>query len=168
MEETEIHLMTLPTDIDLLGHMNNGRYLSLMDLGRINLISRSGFFKRFAKFNLYAVVASEAIRFKKSLKLFQSFTLKTKIIGWDDKFIYIRHIFTANAEIYTISIVKLRILKKNPRTTLAPADVFKLGDIQKRSPVIPDWVTKWNESDQAMYSEIMNENKERNLDVNKF
>ena len=29
-----IRLTTLPTDIDILRHMNNGRYLSLFDLGR--------------------------------------------------------------------------------------------------------------------------------------
>ncbi|HCU78225.1 MAG TPA: 4-hydroxybenzoyl-CoA thioesterase, partial [Microbacterium sp.] len=29
-----IRLTTLPTDIDILRHVNNGRYLSLFDLGR--------------------------------------------------------------------------------------------------------------------------------------
>ena len=37
-----IRLRTLPTDIDLLGHMNNGRYASLFDLGRFDLLTRTG------------------------------------------------------------------------------------------------------------------------------
>ena len=35
---SRIRLTTLPTDIDLLRHMNNGRYLSLFDLGRWDLL----------------------------------------------------------------------------------------------------------------------------------
>ena len=37
-----IRVTTLPTDIDLLRHMNNGRYLSLFDLGRWDLLVRTG------------------------------------------------------------------------------------------------------------------------------
>ncbi|MBN9173553.1 MAG: 4-hydroxybenzoyl-CoA thioesterase, partial [Microbacterium sp.] len=36
-----IRLTTLPTDIDILMHMNNGRYLSLFDLGRWDLLVRT-------------------------------------------------------------------------------------------------------------------------------
>ncbi len=36
----------LPTDLDVLGHMNNGVYLSIMDLGRMDLLQRSGIWSR--------------------------------------------------------------------------------------------------------------------------
>jgi len=36
----------LPTDLDVLGHMNNGVYLSIMDLGRMDLLQRSGVWSR--------------------------------------------------------------------------------------------------------------------------
>ena len=39
-----IRLTTLPTDLDILRHMNNGRYLSLFDLGRWDLLIRTGLF----------------------------------------------------------------------------------------------------------------------------
>ena len=32
-EVGRVRLTTLPTDLDILRHMNNGRYLSLFDLG---------------------------------------------------------------------------------------------------------------------------------------
>lgn len=31
-----------PTDLDILRHVNNGVYLSLMDLARVDLLSRAG------------------------------------------------------------------------------------------------------------------------------
>src|SRR5690606_21299243 len=43
-EVGRIRLTTLPSDIDLLRHMNNGRYLSLFDLGRWDLLTRTGLF----------------------------------------------------------------------------------------------------------------------------
>ena len=33
-------MRVLPNDLDLLWHMNNGRYLSLMDQGRVDLMVR--------------------------------------------------------------------------------------------------------------------------------
>ena len=33
-----IRLRVLPTDLDVLGHMNNGVYLSIFDLGRFDLL----------------------------------------------------------------------------------------------------------------------------------
>ncbi len=36
-------MRVLPNDLDVQMHMNNGRYLSIMDLGRLDLIVRLGF-----------------------------------------------------------------------------------------------------------------------------
>ena len=35
-----------PSDLDTLWHMNNGKYLSIMDLGRMDLMMRSGTWSR--------------------------------------------------------------------------------------------------------------------------
>ena len=37
-----LHLRVWPNDLDLSMHMNNGRYLTLMDLGRIDLMLGMG------------------------------------------------------------------------------------------------------------------------------
>src|SRR5699024_7008731 len=56
---SRIRLTTLPTDIDVLRHMNNGRYLSLFDLGRWDMTTRTGLGDAFRDHGWYAVVASE-------------------------------------------------------------------------------------------------------------
>ena len=48
-----------PTDLDLLGHMNNGRYLTIMDLARLDLMTRSGFWARLRRRGWYPVVAGQ-------------------------------------------------------------------------------------------------------------
>jgi hypothetical protein len=68
---------TLPTDIDLLMHMNNGRYASLFDLGRFDLLIRTGIWDAMNARDWYAVVASESVTFRKSLELWQRFTVES-------------------------------------------------------------------------------------------
>ena len=83
-DEGSTTFCVLFTDVDVLLHMNNGRYFSLMDLARINFMIRNKAFYTLKKHRIYPVVASEMIRFKKSLNLFQYFQLTTRIIGWDE------------------------------------------------------------------------------------
>ena len=42
LEESRISFRVLPNDCDINGHLNNGRYLSFMDLGRLHLVAQIG------------------------------------------------------------------------------------------------------------------------------
>lgn len=42
LDTSVLKMRTWPGDLDINFHMNNGRYLTLMDLGRFNLTIRSG------------------------------------------------------------------------------------------------------------------------------
>ncbi|MGL4397002.1 MAG: acyl-CoA thioesterase, partial [Hyphomicrobium sp.] len=54
-----------PNDLDLMRHMNNGRYLTLMDLGRTDLMLCSGLW-RVALANKWTPIASAVvIRFRR-------------------------------------------------------------------------------------------------------
>jgi acyl-CoA thioesterase FadM len=41
----EMRLRVLPNDIDVNGHMNNGRYMTIIDLALIEYFTRLGFLK---------------------------------------------------------------------------------------------------------------------------
>jgi YbgC/YbaW family acyl-CoA thioester hydrolase len=73
------------TDLDLLMHMNNGKYFSLMDLARLDMMIRCGAAKVLKDNKIYPVVAAETMVFKKSLKLFNTFYIETQVLGWDEK-----------------------------------------------------------------------------------
>src|SRR5688572_23994590 len=78
-DKTSITLRVLPTDLDLLWHVNNGVYFSFMDLGRWDATFRNGAFDKAKKQGWYPVVAGETIKFKKSLKLWDKFQIETEI-----------------------------------------------------------------------------------------
>lgn len=102
-----------PTDLDPLMHMNNGVYLSLLDLGRIDLMLRSGAFFKINRQGIYPVVASEAIRFRRSLTPLQKFEIHTRIAAWDDRYFYLRQDFKVKGEICAEALVKGRFLRKS-------------------------------------------------------
>ena len=56
---SRVRVRTLPTDIDLLKHMNNGRYGSLFDLGRFDLLIRTGGERRLSDFLLWEAAYAE-------------------------------------------------------------------------------------------------------------
>ena len=67
----------LPSDLDLNFHMNNARYFAWMDIGRLDLLNRSGMFSVMKRNDWFPVVADEKISFGKSLDLFDYVLLES-------------------------------------------------------------------------------------------
>lgn len=123
-EVTEYSMRVLPTDLDLLMHVNNGIYFSLMDFGRWDMVFRSGVYETCARRGWYAVVAGETIKFKKSLKLWDKFTLQTQVVGHDEKNFFIKQKFFCRGEVMATGLVKVRFLKKKGGT-VSPEEIFQ-------------------------------------------
>lgn len=133
-----------PTDIDAFNHMNNGVYLTLMDLGRFDLMLRAGKWQQLKKLGWYPVVVSVSIVFRKSLAPWVLFDIESKIIGWDHEAVYAEQRFTRDGEIYTKAIVKLRWLKR-PRGIVTPTELIEaIGGWPGKEPVLPKWIHEWN------------------------
>ena len=111
-EMTEISMRVMPTDLDYLWHVNNGVYFSLMDFGRWNMIFRNGVFDECVRRGWYSVVAAETIKFRKSLELWDKFTLQTQILGHDEKYFFIQQKFLRHGELMATGLVKVRFLKR--------------------------------------------------------
>ena len=133
-------LRTLPTDIDLLGHMNNGRYGSLFDLGRFDLLIRTGIWDVFRDKGWYAVVASETITFRRSLELWQRFTVESRLLGHDDRSAYLMHRAVVGGEVYAEMIVRARFLRRSggivPHEELFEA-LHRPDDLPELAPWVP-------------------------------
>lgn len=80
-----------PHDLDTSMHMNNGRYWTLMDLGRADLIIRSGLWGAVLRHRWAPIVNAARIRFRRELRLFRRFRIETRIVAWNDTFIVMEH-----------------------------------------------------------------------------
>jgi acyl-CoA thioesterase FadM len=124
--------------------MNNGVYLTLMDVARFDMFKRANGWQLMKKAKIHPVVVAENITFRKSLTLGQSFTIESKVIGWSDIAFFIEQRFVVNGEIYARAVVKLRFLK-SPKGTPTPDEMFKvLGTWDAPIPVLPKWVSDWD------------------------
>jgi len=132
-----------PPDLDVLFHVKNGVYLSMLDVARIDLLLRSGLAKKLLRQGLYPVVAAETIRFRRSLQLFQGFEVETAIIGWDDKAFIIQHRFLRREELVAEATVRLRFLRRGGGT-VGSQELLDLVGRREPSPTLPTWVEAWN------------------------
>jgi acyl-CoA thioesterase FadM len=70
-------------DLDTSLHMNNGRYLTLMDLGRLDVMLRSGLWRAALANRWVPIASSVMIRYRRELGLLQAIKLETRILCWD-------------------------------------------------------------------------------------
>ena len=80
-----------PHDLDVSMHMNNGRYWSLMDLGRVDLLIRSGLWRSIVRNRWAPIVNAAKIRFRRELRLFRGFRIETRIVAWTETFVVMEH-----------------------------------------------------------------------------
>jgi acyl-CoA thioesterase FadM len=144
-DELVLRLRVAPGDLDLNLHMNNGRYLALMDLGRLDLALRGGLFRPAWQGRWRPVLGSATIRFRRSLRPFQRFELRTRLLCWDHRWFVFEQRFEADGELYAVALA--RGLFTSAQGTVAPAQTLAAVGITTPSPAPPGYVIEWARAD---------------------
>lgn len=98
------------SDLDLNLHMNNSKYLRELDFGRVALYFSKGLRDVLSKQNATILVNAINIRYRRSLQLFQTFELKTRIVCWEERALYLeQRMVTPDGFIAAIAFVKMAI-----------------------------------------------------------
>lgn len=132
----------LPTDLDVLRHMNNGKFLTIMDLGRLDLMLRSGLWGRMTRRGWYPVVAGQTITYRKSLNPWQRFELHTRFLGFHDTWAYVEQSFRVGDTVYAQAVVRARFLRRTGGSVEA-ADLEEMAGPSPDGRQLPDWVIDW-------------------------
>src|SRR5262245_47864407 len=90
---SSLRLRVWPNDLDVLMHMNNGRYVTIMDLGRVDLMIRMGLWRVILRQRWTPVVGTAHVLFRRELGVFQRYRLDTRIAGWAGQLAVIEQIF---------------------------------------------------------------------------
>lgn len=142
-------LRVWPTDLDTLWHVNNGVFLSMMDLGRLDLMLRSGLARKVKANGWFTVVVAETIQFRRSLTLFQRFVIETRVLGWDDKAILIEQQFIRGDEVCVHALVRARVLRAGGGH-VTPAQFAEVVGLDPQSPPLEGYAARWN-ADQGQW-----------------
>jgi acyl-CoA thioesterase FadM len=143
---SEISFVCRPWDIDMFGEVNNGRQLTLYDLGRFDLAWRCGLVRVLRDRHWGLTVAGSSARYRKRIRMFDRVTMRTKALGYDERWIYLAQSMTVKGEPASALLVRTCVTAKG--RTVPTNDVrHALGDTNWQ-PVLPDWVRRWDEADK--------------------
>lgn len=123
-------------DLDLNMHMNNGRYLTIMDLGRFDLLLKAKAFWKLLRLGYYPVVVSESIRFRKSLEPFQKFAVVSKMESWDDKDVFMSQKFLCGGKIVAEGFIKARFKQRGRKTSVPTGEIFEVLGVKYPGPQV--------------------------------
>lgn len=155
LDSTTYRMTVMPNDIDFNGHVNNGRYLTLADVGRMDFVLRTGAGKAALAQRALPIVGDSLAKFRRDLKAFDRFDMQTRILGWDDKWTFMEHRFLRGGRV--LGVVVIRGLFRGPQGPIAPGDFLTFMGQTAASPALPGWVQDWNASCDSLSQSLRQE-----------
>jgi acyl-CoA thioesterase FadM len=146
--QSAIRFSVLPTDCDLNFHLNAGRLVSFMDVSRIELIGRVRILGKLVRRRWRPVMGGVTVRYRRSILPFQRFLVRSRVVGWDEKWFYIEHIAERNGQQCAIGIART-VIRTRERTA-TPDEVLELMGLSGTpSPALPEFVEAWRAAENA-------------------
>lgn len=146
LDPHESHHICWPWDLDPWIELNNGRTLTLYDLGRMPMALRNGLAKvaREKKWNF--AVAGASVRYRKRVKMFDKITMRSQVLGWDHRFVYMEQSMWVRGECTSQALLRSAV-SQGSRGIVPPAELVAAMGMPSQSPALPEWVSAWIEAD---------------------
>jgi len=158
---TRVSLRVWPNDLDMNFHVNNGRYLALADIGRIHWFMRTGALGVARRQQAFPVIGDAIAKFRRDLRLFQTFEIHTRLIGWDSKWGFIEHRFVRNRRV--VGMVVVRGVFKGPDGPINPGALLEGLAHSATSPELPEWTTHFQQSSELLSESLREEERAQGL-----
>lgn len=146
----ESRFRVLPNDLDAFGHMNNGRYLQIMDVARVEWMLQTEVAGAIRKNRWSAMLGGGVIRFRYSLKLFQEYKVQTRLLGWDQRWFYLEHSFRDNRD-RCVAVGVTRAGLRNSNDWVHSDEVMDSVQPGAISPALPEHILDWNGLEEQVF-----------------
>lgn len=154
-----------PWDLDPWWELNNGRTLTLYDLGRIPMAIRLGIVQAMRENGWGFTVAGNSVRYRKRIKLFHRFTQVSRTLGWDGQFLYMDQSMWIEGECANHMLLRVAIVGSGRKGIVTPAEFMAALGYHGESPALPEWVHAWIAADaQRPWPPVLPETLERRTD----
>ncbi len=142
------HHICWPWDIDLWLELNNGRSLTLYDLGRIPLAGRVGLIATLRRNRWSLTMAGVSVRWRQRVRPFERVEMRSRCVGWDNRFVYLEQsMWKRDGTCASQALYRSAVTGKSG--IVPPADVIAALGHDGTSPALPDWVGAWISADAA-------------------
>lgn len=144
----DVPLTVLPNDLDLNGHMNNGRYMTIVDLALVEYMTRAGFMGPALKRGWRPMLGGSMIAFRRGLKPFCRYRLRFGVLCWDERWTYIRFEFQHDGRTMAVGYTKGGIVGKEG--VVGSDTLCRVLGVDPASAPIPPAVATWIEADRLL------------------
>ncbi|MCH8543384.1 MAG: acyl-CoA thioesterase [Alcanivorax sp.] len=128
-------------DLDLNLHLNNAKYLKFMDRCRLEHSVCTGLLNSMIEARCNVVVANAEIAYVRELRPYQHFAVSTRVLGWDDKYMYYDQRFDAQGKLHTHAL--LRVVHMYGGKSISPQAVQEMTGMNMSTPALPEYVEQW-------------------------
>ncbi len=135
------HHICWPWDLDPWIELNNGRTLTIYDLGRVPYGIRLGLDRVTRENGWGMTVAGNSLRYRRRVRAFDRLEMLTRCLGWDDRFFYIEQSMWRKGD--CTSHMLLRSAVTSRQGIVSPGKVLSALGQDPVSPPLPDWVGAW-------------------------
>jgi len=139
------HHICWPWDLDFWFELNNGRTLTLYDLGRVPMAMRTGLLRHMKAKRWGITVAGNTLRYRRRVRAFDRIEMVSRCIGWDARFLYIEQSMWRAGECTSHMLLRSAVTSK--AGIVPPAEVLAAMGLRTESPALPGWVTDWISAD---------------------
>jgi acyl-CoA thioesterase FadM len=156
---TRVRIRIWPNDLDTYLHVNNGRYLTLADLGRLDWFISTGVHEKGKELGVMPVVGDSIAKYRRELRAFQTVEIETQLVGWSGRWGFLEHRFVRHGRV--VAMVGVRGTFTGPNGTIDSWDFLRqLETGMSTSPPLPDWARAFNESAEATSVMLRTEEKD--------
>ncbi|AXC11566.1 Mesenchymal stem cell protein DSCD75 [Acidisarcina polymorpha] len=143
LDEDQVRMRVWPNDIDFNFHLNNSRFLTCMDYGRIHMLAAAGILDLAIRRRWTPLVGSIDIVYRRSLPLWAGFTLSTRTLCWDERWFYTEQIIRSREGLASTAWVKALFQERG--SNIAPQSIVDLVQKGAESPPVSASMVAWND-----------------------
>ncbi len=137
-----------PWDIDPFMELNNGRSLTLMDIGRISMFQRLRLRDKLAKRGLRMTMAGSRVQYRARVLPFAKMEIRTRLIGRDHRFLYVEHLTLTGGKPAHHALYRVAIVGPDG---IEPTEIGLEGfDHPGWKAQAPDWAMGWAAAENAI------------------
>ncbi|MEO1601673.1 MAG: acyl-CoA thioesterase [Pseudomonadota bacterium] len=137
-----------PWDVDMFLEMNNGRHLTLFDLGRFDQAVRLGLFQLTRERGWGFVVGGASVQYRRRIRAFQRFEIATRCLARDDKWFYIEQVTWRRETACSAALLRVAVVAGS-RGTVPTQDVAEAMGYPDWHGTLPEWADRWESADRT-------------------
>ena len=137
-----------PNDLDINGHMNNGRYMTITDLALVEYFTRAGLLTLALRRGWRPMLGGALISFRRGLKPFARYTLRFSMLCWVEHWSYLGFEFRCGNQTMATGHAKGALVGRGG--LVRAEQTFAALGRHGASPEFPPAVAAWIELDRLI------------------